>query len=243
MNEKKVVAVIVEGPSDENALGGILKEFFSSEEVQFAVVHGDITSDKNTTTDNVLKRIDKLIDGLRSRYGYQWDDFIRIIHIADTDGTFTKDCVMESDNDAVRYHEDFIEAPNVEALIKRNECKAQIMLKLHSTGKVHGIKYRLFYNSCNLEHVLYNELKDFSDEEKEALSDDFKAYAKQIILNAKALAKSLMDEGLDIVGGGTDNHLMTLDLRKVNKTGKDIANLLELVGITANYHIDGNYQL
>ena len=39
MNEKKVIAVIVEGPSDENAIGGILKEFFSSEEVQFAVVH------------------------------------------------------------------------------------------------------------------------------------------------------------------------------------------------------------
>ena len=44
VNEKKVVTVIVEGPSDENAIGGILKEFFSSEEVQFAVVHGDITS-------------------------------------------------------------------------------------------------------------------------------------------------------------------------------------------------------
>ena len=41
-------------------------------------------------------------------------------------------------------------------------------------------------------------------------------------------------EGLDIVGGGTENHLMTLDLRKLNKTGKDIANVLELVGITAN---------
>ena len=49
MNEKKVVAVIVEGPSDENAIGSILKEFFSSEEVQFAVVHGDITSDYATT--------------------------------------------------------------------------------------------------------------------------------------------------------------------------------------------------
>ena len=46
MNEKKVIAVIVEGPSDENAIGGILKEFFSSEEVQFAVVHGDITSNE-----------------------------------------------------------------------------------------------------------------------------------------------------------------------------------------------------
>ena len=47
MNEKKVVTVIVEGPSDENAIGGILKEFFSSEEVQFAVVHGDITCGTN----------------------------------------------------------------------------------------------------------------------------------------------------------------------------------------------------
>ena len=43
-----------------------------------------------------------------------------------------------------------------------------------------------------------------------------------------------MDEGLDIVGNGTENHLMTLDLRKLNKTGKDIANILEHVGITAN---------
>ena len=43
-----------------------------------------------------------------------------------------------------------------------------------------------------------------------------------------------MEEGLDIVGNGTENHLMTLDLRKLNKTGKDIANILEEVGITAN---------
>ncbi len=69
---------------------------------------------------------------------------------------------------------------------------------------------------------------------KEALSDDFKVYAKQVVLNAKALANSLIEEGLDIVGNGTDNHLMTLDLRKMNKTGKDIANVLEKVGITAN---------
>lgn len=52
MNEKKVVTVIVEGPSDENAIGGILKEFFSWEEVQFAVVHGDITSNYSTTKES-----------------------------------------------------------------------------------------------------------------------------------------------------------------------------------------------
>ena len=88
MSEKKVVAVIVEGPSDENAIGGILKEFFSSEEVQFAVVHGDITSDNGTTKENAVSKI-------RSRYGYNWRDFVRIIHIADTDGAFAQNCIKE----------------------------------------------------------------------------------------------------------------------------------------------------
>ena len=69
---------------------------------------------------------------------------------------------------------------------------------------------------------------------KEALDPSFKEYAAQIVKNAKALANGLMDEGMDIVGGCTENHLMTLDLRKFNKTGKDIANVLEKVGITAN---------
>jgi len=69
---------------------------------------------------------------------------------------------------------------------------------------------------------------------KEAASPEFKQYAHQVVLNAAALAKSLMDEGLDIVGGGTENHLMTLDLRKTGKTGKDAADVLEKAGITAN---------
>ena len=68
----------------------------------------------------------------------------------------------------------------------------------------------------------------------EASKPEFKEYAAQIIKNAKALAQGLMDEGLDIVGGMTENHLMTLDLRKTGKTGKDMANVLERVGITAN---------
>ena len=69
---------------------------------------------------------------------------------------------------------------------------------------------------------------------KEALSDDFKAWAKQVVSNADTLAKTLIAEGVDIVGGKTENHLMTLDLRKLGKTGKDVANMLEEIGITAN---------
>ena len=68
----------------------------------------------------------------------------------------------------------------------------------------------------------------------EASKPEFKAYAEQILKNAKALAQGLMNEGMDIVGGMTENHLMTLDLRKTGKTGKDMANVLERVGITAN---------
>lgn len=68
----------------------------------------------------------------------------------------------------------------------------------------------------------------------EASKPEFIDYANQIVKNAKALALGLMDEAMDIVGGCTENHLMTLDLRKYNKTGKDIANVLEKVGITAN---------
>lgn len=68
----------------------------------------------------------------------------------------------------------------------------------------------------------------------EASKPEFKAYAEQIVKNAKALAQGLLDENMDIVGGMTENHLMTLNLRRQGKTGKDMANVLELVGITAN---------
>lgn len=173
MNEKKVVAVIVEGASDEIALGGILNEYFASEEVKFAVVRGDITSDRNTTPDNVLTRIDNLVESIKRKYGYEWEDFIRIIHIADTDGTFTKDCIRKAPVEGIQYYEDHIECSDIEKVEKRNKHKSDIMFKLYSTGKVHDISDRLYFNSCNLEHVLYNKLIDFSDEEKAELSDDF----------------------------------------------------------------------
>lgn len=81
-----------------------------------------------------------------------------------------------------------------------------------------------------LEHIIAGKAIAL----KEALSPEFKEYANQVVKNAKALADNLIAQGLDIVGGGTENHVLTLDLRKLNKTGKDVANVLESVGITAN---------
>lgn len=68
----------------------------------------------------------------------------------------------------------------------------------------------------------------------EALTDEFKEYQKQVVKNAKALCNSLKEEGVDIVSGDTDNHLMLLDLRKFDITGKELEKRLDEVHITAN---------
>lgn len=69
---------------------------------------------------------------------------------------------------------------------------------------------------------------------KEALSSEFKEYAKQIIENAKALCKKLQDRGFQIVSGGTDNHLMLVDLQNMQITGKEAEHLLDEANITCN---------
>jgi glycine hydroxymethyltransferase len=68
----------------------------------------------------------------------------------------------------------------------------------------------------------------------EALKPEFKEYAKQVVVNAKALAKRLMERDLRLVSGGTDNHLMLVDLRAQKRTGKQVQDVADTVGITLN---------
>lgn len=68
----------------------------------------------------------------------------------------------------------------------------------------------------------------------EALSDEFKAYQHQVVLNARALAKALTEKGFNLVSGGTDNHLMLVDLQNMNVTGKELEKRLDTVYITVN---------
>ncbi|MDY0404557.1 serine hydroxymethyltransferase [Virgibacillus sp. 179-BFC.A HS] len=69
---------------------------------------------------------------------------------------------------------------------------------------------------------------------QEALSDDFKAYSEQIIKNAKALGEALVAEGIRLVSGGTDNHLLLLDVTTLGLTGKTAEKVLDDIGITTN---------
>lgn len=81
-----------------------------------------------------------------------------------------------------------------------------------------------------LEHVIAGKAVCF----KEALQPEFKAYQKQILVNAQALANALLDRGVNLVSGGTDNHLMLVDLRDENVTGKDLEKRLDSAHITCN---------
>ncbi len=81
-----------------------------------------------------------------------------------------------------------------------------------------------------LEHVIAGKAVCFG----EALQPEFKAYQHQVILNCKALAEALVAEGFDLVSGGTDNHLILVDLRPMGITGKEMEKRLDEVHITVN---------
>jgi glycine hydroxymethyltransferase len=81
-----------------------------------------------------------------------------------------------------------------------------------------------------LEHVIAAKAVAFG----EALTDNFKTYSKRVVQNAKTLATSLIDRGFAIVSGGTDTHLMLVDLRPKNLTGKAAEKILDQAGITVN---------
>lgn len=81
-----------------------------------------------------------------------------------------------------------------------------------------------------LMHVIASKAVAFG----EAQQPEFKTYIQQVVKNAKALAESFMSQGLDVVSGGTDNHLMLVSLRSLNLTGKVAEHVLDEVGITVN---------
>ena len=81
-----------------------------------------------------------------------------------------------------------------------------------------------------LMHVIAAKAVSFG----EALQDDFKTYAQNIIDNAKRLAEKLQSEGLNLVSGGTDNHLLLVDVRSLQLTGKVAEHVLDEIGITVN---------
>ena len=107
-----------------------------------------------------------------------------------------------------------------------------MILSTAEFGKEHKLNKAVFPGTQGgpLEHVIAAKAVCF----QEALQPSFREYCEQIVKNAKALSEGLMRRGIDLVSGGTDNHLMLVDLRSRHKTGAQAEADLDAVGITAN---------
>lgn len=171
---KKAMIFILEGPSDDTSLTGSLKYIFASSRIEPLIMHGDITSDRNVTNRNIIKKLHEEIKAFCNKNFLNKGNILRIVHIIDTDGAFIPDELIQEDTDCrqIVYSENSIRCISKKNLIRRNHIKQQNLQKLLDTHNIGGLSYSVYYMSSNLEHVLHNRI-NLTDEEKEELSYEF----------------------------------------------------------------------
>lgn len=171
---KKAMIFILEGPSDDMSLTGSLKYIFASSRIEPLIMHGDITSDRNVTNRNIIKKLHEEIKAFCNKNFLTKGNILRIVHIIDTDGAFIPDELIQEDTDCrqIVYSENSIRCISKKNLIRRNHIKQQNVQKLLDTHNIGRLSYSVYYMSSNLEHVLHNRI-NLTDEEKEELSYEF----------------------------------------------------------------------
>jgi Glycine/serine hydroxymethyltransferase len=163
-------------------------------------------------------------------------DFKRFREIADEVGAFLMvDMAHIAGLGASGYHENPIPYAHVTTTTTHKTLRGPrggLILSSEEFATEYKLNKSIFPGTQGgpLMHVIAAKAVCF----KEALDPGFKEYGKNIIANAQALCKGLMDRGIDIVSGGTDNHLMLVDLVNKGLTGKEVENWLDEANITAN---------
>ncbi len=163
-------------------------------------------------------------------------DFKKFREIADEVGAYLMaDIAHIAALVATGYHESSIPYADVTTATTHKTLRGPrggLILSSEEFAKEHKLNKWVFPGTQGgpLMHVIAAKAVCFG----EALKPEFKDYAGQIIKNASALADGLMNHGFNLVSGGTDNHLMLVDLQNKNVTGKDAENLLASINITCN---------
>lgn len=169
MKKRKTILCIVEGITDQIALGYSLDNFFSNDDVRFQIVDGDITSRFEVNPHNVISKVSCFVKKAMKLYGLKINDIKQIIHIVDTDGAFVSDSqVQQYSNKKVRYTPNMIYAENPEAIRKRNRVKKANVLHLVSCKVMMKIPYSIYYMSCNLDHVICGNANATQEEKHKA---------------------------------------------------------------------------
>lgn len=174
MLSKKVIVFIVEGISDKESLYGVLSELYDDREIEFSVVRGDITTDSKSKIENIESRITKYIKDAMNEEKFLKSDIERVVHIVDMDGAFIPDSnIVFNPSETIKYTDSNIETNQVDAIKNRNDKKRKMLNKLSTLHSIYkGLRYDMFYMSCNLEDVLHN-IKNASEQEKRRLSEEF----------------------------------------------------------------------
>ena len=146
----------------------LFHRIFDRNTVFVHVFHGDITTERGVTSGRILNRVGNEIRSYAKSNHFTSRDFQEIIHIVDMDGAYIPDgCVTENDSAvSLVYSDAGIETRTPSAVIARNRQKRQNLDKLCDSDQIWNVPYRIFYMSCNLDHVLYNK-RNSSDAEKE----------------------------------------------------------------------------
>ena len=195
---KKIVLVIVEGASDETALGIALTQVFDKDVVYVHIMHGDITTRNGVNSQNIVAKVGAEVKGYAKSKHYTAKDFNQIIHIVDTDAVYIpKEKIIENQqSDELSYQDNGIHTNSVDKVILRNKQKSENLYRLRGCSSIWNIPYRVYYMSCNLDHVLHNK-RNSTDGEKE---QDAYAFAKNYKNNVEAFLDFMCQSPFSIKG-------------------------------------------
>lgn len=198
MARKKVVLVIVEGPSDDTALGMMLNRIYDKDFVHVHIMHGDITTRNGVHSNNIVAKLGNEVRAYAKSQHYTSKDFKKIIHIVDTDGAYVPNekIISDLECDKISYKPDGIYTPDRSGIIERNRQKTDNLYRLRGTGLIWNVPYRIYYMSCNIDHVLYNK-QNSTDEEKE---NDAYEFAKRYRDDIDGFVAFLCDSDFSVNG-------------------------------------------
>ena len=200
MARKKIVLVIVEGPSDDSALGVILNRLFDKNKVHIEIMHGDITTDMNIDPIDIAKALGEVVKRYADSMHFKQLHFQQVIHLIDMDGAYIPDDRVVENPDAEKpvYSLTNIQTAKRDLLLLRNKHKQSKIERICGMQKVWGsIPYRAYYMSSNLDHVLYGKLNS-SDEDKE---NDAYAFAKKYKDDIDGFLKFISDSDFSRMEG------------------------------------------
>lgn len=256
---KKYILFIVEGKHDKEEINAILQtpyfESFQNSYVPCFLLPnvgnsrnstqysgeagGDITADKKTDASKIQGRLNELVNDFRKHgmgYPVAHQDIARIVQITDADGAFVPpECVVPSSEPKAKYRAGTIETANVDGIRGRNKKKSEVLRKLTSVKQISNIPYSIYFVSCNMDHVLFDD-RNMTPYRKRLFSEDFQT---QIENNPKIIFDTVLKSG---IGTNKDYDSSWLEIQQ-NKNSLRRSTNLNLLLMELSHELEKSTEL